>query len=118
MNVKVEAEITPDVARQLRHDANLTQREFWSSVGSNQASGHWFEVGKRKRIPKPIRMLIFLRYIAKFDIAVDNPDIADVLTRIGNEISAKLEASRAEEAAKEANRAAKEAARRVRQIAA
>ena len=118
MTVRIESEITPDVARQLRSKAGLTQREFWGSVGSNQASGHWFEMGKRKAIPKPIRILIFLRYVAKFEIAADDPNKADVLVRIGNEISAKLDAQRAEEAAKEATLRAKEAARRVRQIAA
>jgi len=118
MNLKVESDITPDVARQLRADANLTQREFWSSVGSNQASGHWFEVGKRKRIPKPIRMLIFLRYVAKFEIEVDNPSTAAVLVRVGNEISAKLDAQRAEEEAREAANRAREAQRKVKQLAA
>lgn len=118
MTVRIEADITPEVARQLRHDASLTQREFWGSVGSNQASGHWFEVGKRKRIPKPIRILIFLRYIAKFEIDAGDPTTADVLTRIGTEISAKLTAERAEVAAKEATRVAREAQKRVRAIAA
>jgi len=118
MNVRLETEITPEIAKQLRLDSNLTQREFWSAVGSNQASGHWFEVGKRKRIPKPIRMLIFLRYIAKFEINLDDPITAGALVRIGNEISAKLDAERAEAEAREATRRAKEAQRRVRQIAA
>jgi hypothetical protein len=45
MSIKTEAGITPVVSRKLRTDAKLTQREFWESVGSNQASGHWFEVG-------------------------------------------------------------------------
>lgn len=118
MDITTENDITPEVAKQLRLDSSMTQRAFWSSVGSNQASGHWFEVGKRKCIPRPIRTLIFLRYVAKIDFDVSAPTSAAAMLRIGREISAKLEAERAEAEAKEATRKAKEAARKARAVAA
>lgn len=117
MNPKVESDITPDVARKLRTDAGLTQREFWGNVGSNQASGHWFEGNKRKRIPKPIRMLIFLRYVANIEFSLETPESAANVVRVGAEISAKVEAQRAAEAATEAARVAKEAQAKAKKFA-
>jgi hypothetical protein len=116
--IKTEQDITPQAAKELRIASALTQRAFWASVGSNQASGHWFEVGKRKSIPRPIRTLIFLRYVAKIDLDVSTPEGAAAMLRIGLEISAKLEAERAQAAATEANRKAKEASQRARRVAA
>jgi hypothetical protein len=116
--IRTEQDITPEAARELRIAASLTQRKFWGSVGSNQTSGHWFEVGKRKSIPKPIRILIFLRYVAGLDMEVSTPSGASTLMHISREINARIECARAEEAVKEATRIAKEAARKAKQIAA
>jgi hypothetical protein len=116
--IHTDKDITPEVAKELRISSRMTQRAFWESVGSNQASGHWFEVGKRKNIPRPIRTLIFLRYIAKLNLDVSTPEGAAAMLRVGAEIAAKLEAARADAAAKEATRIAKEAARKARRIAA
>lgn len=118
MEINIEKDITPEVAKALRLASGLTQRAFWVSVGSNQASGHWFEVGKRKSIPKPIRMLIFLRYVAKIALDISTPDGAAAMIRAGHELSVKLEAERAKAAAEEANRIAREAAKKVKKIAA
>lgn len=118
MDITTENDITPEAAKQLRMASGLTQRAFWTSVGSNQASGHWFEVGKRKSIPRPIRTLIFLRYVAKIDLDVSTPEGASAMVRAGLELSAKLEAERAKAAAEEAARIAREAAKKVKKIAA
>jgi hypothetical protein len=118
MSIKTEVDITPEASRKLRTDAKLTQREFWESVGSNQASGHWFEVGKRKRIPKPIRMLIFLRYVVGLEFVLDNEVSASSLIKIGEELSAKIAAQRAAEAATQANEVARQAARKAKELAA
>ncbi|ACR15002.1 hypothetical protein BcepIL02_gp09 [Burkholderia phage BcepIL02] len=118
MDIKTEKDITPEVAKQLRVGSGLTQRAFWCSVGSNQASGHWFEVGKRKSIPRPIRTLIFLRYVANIDLDVSTIGGAMSMIRIGREISARLEAERAAAAATEAQRIADEAARKAKKFAA
>jgi hypothetical protein len=116
--IQTEKDITPEVAKQLRIKSSLTQRVFWESVGSNQASGHWFEVGKRKNIPRPIRALIFLRYVAGLDFDLSNALDAARVIKIGKEIAAKLEAARADAAAKEATRVAQEAARRAQRVTA
>jgi hypothetical protein len=114
MSIKTEVDITPEASRKLRTDAKLTQREFWESVGSNQASGHWFEVGKRKRIPK----LIFLRYVVGLEFVLDNEVSASSLIKIGEELSAKIAAQRAAEAATQANEVARQAARKAKELAA
>lgn len=116
--IQTEQDITPEVAKTLRVASELTQREFWGSVGSNQASGHWFEVGKRKNIPRPIRTLIFLRYVARIDLDVSTPGGAAAMIRIGREISAKLEADRTAALAEKAALKAKEAAKAARRVAA
>ena len=109
MDIKTEQDITPEAAFALRKETGLTQRQFWESVGSNQASGHWFEGGKRNSIPKPIRMLVFLRYVAKLDFDVSQPEQADAIVRIGREIAARKEAARLAEEAKEADQRARKA---------
>ncbi|MGX0133059.1 hypothetical protein [Cupriavidus metallidurans] len=113
-----EADITPQIARELRKASGLTQRNFWQDVGSNQASGHWFENDKRKSIPRPIRILIFLRYIAGIDVNVSTPDQAAKVVRVGQDVAAQLAANDAAEKAKRATREAKELAKKARRPAA
>lgn len=117
MDIQTERQITPEVAKQLRERSGLTQRKFWESVGSNQTSGHWFETGKRKGIPKALRILIFQRYVAKIELDFNTPQAAQAAIAVGREISAKLEAHQAEIAAKQAEAEAKEAQRRARELA-
>jgi len=115
--VNTEADITPEVARDLREASGLTQRNFWQDVGSNQASGHWFENGKRKSIPRPIRILIFLRYIAGIDVNVSTAEQATKVVRVGQDVAARLAAEDAAEKAKRATREAKELAKKARRPA-
>lgn len=117
MDIRTESDITPDVAKQIRSQSGLTQKQFWESVGSNQGSGHWFEAGKRRGIPKPIRILIFLKYVANVDIDVTTPESAQVAVKIGREVAARIEAQRAEDEAKQAQQRAREMAEKVRQVA-
>ncbi|MBU9386595.1 hypothetical protein [Burkholderia multivorans] len=109
MNITTECDITPSVAAALRKSLGLTQREFWGAVGSSQESGHWFETGRRKGIPKPIRILIFLRYIAKVDFDVSTPDSAAVAVRAGMALAAQRAKDEAEEAARRAKDLARKA---------
>ncbi|AOJ09626.1 hypothetical protein WS71_20115 [Burkholderia mayonis] len=110
MKIAAECDITPSAAADLRKTLGLTQRQFWGSVGSSQESGHWFETGRRKGIPRPIRILIFLRYIAKLEFDVSTPDAAESVVKVGGEISAKIAAQRAENDAKVAAQRARELA--------
>jgi transcriptional regulator with XRE-family HTH domain len=116
MNIKTERDITPEAARHLRKEAGLTQRDFWESVGSSQASGHWFETGKRHAIPKPIRMLVFLVYVAKLNFDVSRPEEADAVVHLGHEIAARKEAARLERESKEAAERAKIASQQARKV--
>lgn len=110
MDIKTEQDITPEAARYLRKRAGLTQLEFWESVGSTQGSGQFFETGKRKGIPRPMRMLIFLRYVAQIDLDLSDPKEADALVKMGRAMHAKKQAFRAKLAARQAEQEAKELA--------
>ena len=116
MNIKTEADITPATARKLREDAHLSQKEFWESVGSSQASGHWFETEKRKGVPKPLRCLIFLKYVAKLDLNLSDPKEADAAVRIGHEFSARREALRLEREAAAATARANKASQAAKHV--
>lgn len=118
MNIQTESDITPEVALTLRKLSGLTQTEFWEGVGSNQGSGHLFEGGKRKGIPKPIRRLIFLKHVAGMPVDVSTPQAASLVVKHGKEVAAKIEMERATEAAQEAARAAKEAQQKVKRLSA
>lgn len=117
MKIQTEKQITTDVARTLREQSGLTQKSFWESVGSNQTSGHWFETGKRKGIPRAIRMMIFMRYVAMLPFDFSTPDGAQAAVSIANEINAKLEAALAALEVKKAQARAAELSKKARQIA-
>lgn len=118
MRIETEQQITPEVALKLREQSGLTQRKFWESVGSTQASGHWFEHGKRLGIPKPLRILIFLRYIIGLELDFDTPESAQLAVAAGREVAAKIAAQRADTTAKEAAQRAKALAREAKNLAA
>lgn len=114
MDITTEKDITPDVARKLREKAGLTQKAFWEAVGSTQSSGHWFETGKRQGIPRPIRILIFQRYVAGIDLDYSTEEEAQTSIAIGREVAARIQAKRAEDEAREAQRRAQELKRKAR----
>lgn len=116
MTIETEKQITPLVAKSIREQSGMTQRKFWESVGSNQTSGHWFENGKRDIIPKPLRMLIFLRYVALIDFDLSSADTARQAVSIGREISARLEAQRLEAEAKRLEQQTKETKQRASEL--
>lgn len=117
MDIRTEKDITAEVAKSIRLQSGLSQREFWESVGSNQASGHWFESNKRKGVPRPIRILIFLRYVAKIAVDVSQEESASWAVKAGREFHARVEALRAEAQAQEAQERAIELARKVKEAA-
>lgn len=118
MNIRTEQDITSTTALELRKASGLNQTEFWEGVGSNQGSGHLFENAKRKGIPKPIRILIFLKHVAGMPVDVGTEESAAAVIKHGKEVAAKIEAERATEAATEAQRIAKEAQQKVKKLAA
>ena len=112
MDIQTEKDITPEVALSLRKARGMTQFKFWDSVGSNQGSGTLFENNKRNSIPRPIRILIFLKYVCGLPVGASNQAQAEISMRYGREIAARIEAEQAKaDAIAEAERAAAEAKR-------
>jgi len=62
MRFSTDKDITAEGARFLRGRAGLGQRKFWASVGVSQPAGVQYEKGRR--IPKPVRTLLFSIYVA------------------------------------------------------
>lgn len=73
--ITTEADITGDVARELRAKLHLSQREFWGAVGVTQAAASRYETGKRTEdMAKPIRILVFTNYVARLKIDASTKD--------------------------------------------
>lgn len=66
MKLQTDSEIDGAAAKQLRSQACMGQRKFWARVGVSQPAGHNYEAGRR--IPKPVRTLLFLNYVAGIDV--------------------------------------------------
>lgn len=81
MEIATENDITPDVAKWLRERAGLPQNEFWRSVASNPASGCRYEQGDT--IPRSVRRLIFLTYVAEQPTDASDRDGAERAVHAG-----------------------------------
>lgn len=75
MEIETENDITPEAAKWLRERAGLSQAEFWRSVASNPPSGCNYEQGNVE-IPRPLRRLIYLGYVAELPIDASTRDDA------------------------------------------
>jgi transcriptional regulator with XRE-family HTH domain len=84
MNIDHEDCITGEVARALRKAAKLTQREFWLGIGVNQTSGCRYETDKfaREHIPRPVRILLLLKYVIGVPIDLSNANWRVELTKL------------------------------------
>lgn len=82
MNIKTEKDITGAAAKALREQAGETQTAFWRSVGLTQSGGSRYEGGQT--IPKPVRMLIFIRYVAGLKMDLSSPEGAEQIVRLAN----------------------------------
>lgn len=80
MHIATEKDISGHVAKQLRIAADLTQKEFWASLGLTQSGGSRYE--NENSIPKPIRILIFAVYVAGIRIDAETQPGADQLKRL------------------------------------
>lgn len=67
MNITTEAAINGAAARWLRARTQMSQADFWASVGAKQPTGAHYE-NERNRIPKTVRILIFVKYVAGVEI--------------------------------------------------
>lgn len=82
MEIKTEKDVTGEAAKFLRLQAGENQKTFWSSIGLTQSGGSRYESGQR--IPKPVRMLIFLRYVAGLKLDLSSLEGAAQIVRIAN----------------------------------
>lgn len=72
MQIATEKDITPAVATWLRGQAGLSQAAFWAGVGVNAPSGSRYESGRT--IPRPVRILVLLKYAAGLPFDIKAPD--------------------------------------------
>lgn len=90
MKVATEKQITGSVARALREKSGKSQKEFWQSVGITQSGGCRYEGGAV--IPKPIRQLLFIFYVAELKINTSTEDGAQAIIELG-ELQASIKAN-------------------------
>lgn len=81
-NIHSEADITGEVARNLRVSLGLPQHKFWKAVGVSQSAGCRFENGRGEEIVPPVRILLFARYVAGLPIDASTPDGVKHLKRL------------------------------------
>lgn len=84
MSIQTEQQITGAIAKEIRGE--MSQRAFWESVGVTQSGGCRYEGGSP--IPKRIRTMIFLKYVAGIELDASTPEGAAACIRLG-----KLQAS-------------------------
>ncbi|HJV52827.1 MAG TPA: hypothetical protein VJ652_15270 [Noviherbaspirillum sp.] len=83
MHIQTEKDITGEVAKQLRLQLGLSQKAFWTPLGITQTAGCRYETNERSKIFKPVRMLIFLHYVAGLTIDASTADGAAQIKRLG-----------------------------------
>ena len=86
MDIKTEQQINGAAACYLRNQAGKNQRDFWTSLGITQSGGSRYE--NSSKIPKPLRTLIFIQYVAGLSVDASSEAGAAALVRLG-----KLQAS-------------------------
>lgn len=82
MEIRSAADITAEAVRYLRQRAGLTQRAFWSRVGVTQPGGWHYEHGATP-ILKPVRLLVFIVYVAGIDPDCQTEEGAAAMLRLG-----------------------------------
>lgn len=77
-----EHEITAALARQMRQDRKLSQKEFWGAVGVHQSVGCKYE--QDVTIPRSVRTLLVAHYVAGVKIDAGTPEGVAELARLGS----------------------------------
>lgn len=72
MHITSEQEIDSKSAKILRAEFGLTQSEFWGRVGVQQSQGSYLE--SNLTISKPLRILLFVNYVAGINLDVSTPE--------------------------------------------
>lgn len=91
MELKTEKDITGSVAKAMREQLALSQSEFWGAVCVPISTGCAYETGKTAEIPKPVRRLLYLQYVA----GLPTDSSASELKTLARDIQTSRQASRA-----------------------
>jgi transcriptional regulator with XRE-family HTH domain len=80
MDIKTESDVDGAAAKRLREQMGLSQKAFWAPMGITQSGGCRYENGHP--MPKPIRILVFVNYVAGLRLDAGTPDGAGRLMRL------------------------------------
>ena len=83
-----ESEMTGPVARDLRMQLGMTQRDFWGPAGVTQSVACRYETGD-VAIPRSARILLVAHYVAGVKIDAATSEGLEELSRLGS-IQSKL----------------------------
>lgn len=108
MDIKTANDLDQAAVTHIRKQAGLTQKAFWEPLGITQSAGCRYESGAP--IPKPIRILVFVNYVAGLRIDASTREGAACLMRL-----ARLQASEAAAEAEKLGAKMTEAMHAVRQ---
>lgn len=81
MKILTEMDISGAAARHLRERAGLSQAAFWKPFGLTQSCGCRYETSAK--IPKAIRSLVFLKYVAEIEMDLSTAEGARSLIDLG-----------------------------------
>lgn len=82
MEISRPDQITGPIARQMRENMGLTQKQFWGPFGINKSRASGYETEKHE-IDEPIQLLVYLHHVCRFP--VNRPH--DAMRRIGTVIN-------------------------------
>jgi hypothetical protein len=80
-NIVTEQDITGPVCLHLRQSLGMSQTDFWGAVGWTQTAGSRHELGKHA-IQRPVRILIYLTYVAKVKVDASTEEGVMALYRL------------------------------------
>jgi len=80
MKIRTEEDITGPIAKSMRVKLGLTQPEFWGAVRVKQPVASRYEAGLR--LPDPVRLLLFVRYVAGIELKCNSKAGANRLCRL------------------------------------
>lgn len=91
MEIRTEKDITGPVSKAMRDQLKMSQLKFWGAVCVPLSTGCAYETGKTAEIPKPVRRLLYLQYVA----GVPTDATASELKTLGKAIQTSRQAARA-----------------------
>ena len=81
MKIRTDSDISGPIAKGMRLKLGLSQPDFWGAVRVKQSIASKYESGLR--LPDPIKLLLFIRYVAGVNLDPGTPAGAASLRRLG-----------------------------------